>query len=529
MTSKEVIDRDARFQRLFQKMQVPRFVVEARRGNEYTIIEANDLALKYFDLSAEQVINHKIQDFMNHENALHFQQSFEVCTSKNRSVTIQSLPGVPGKIRVYGFYISPISNDEGEFQYLDVIGQLDVADQSILQRERDDAISLLTSIFEVSEVGIIVTDHNGRIVRVNDSFIRIYGWARDELINADLSGLVTPDERIAVKRNHEEFIRAGVRSSGEMKIIRKNGSIANTLYTTATLELSQKRRFQVTTVMDITLRKQMEQSLRLAKDQADIANRAKSTFLANMSHELRTPLNAIIGFSEMMLKKTFGPLGHDKYIEYMGDIHGSAFHLLEIINEVLDMSKIEAGRIELDEGEVDLQEQIKSVTRMMASKTFGSDLSINVEIHKNLPNIRGDKRLIRQILINLVTNAVKFSKPGGSIDITASMIKDGRMQIIIADDGVGIPKDKIQQALQPFGQINDKAENTQIQGTGLGLPLAKAMIELHDGTLRLESDVGKGTSVFLNLPDYRMIARDVPTPYYSSREKGGLAQTTETS
>jgi PAS domain S-box-containing protein len=512
---------------LFQRMAVPRFVVQRKEKSDFIVLDANALALKYFDLSCEQVLGRKILDFMDHDNAMHFQQSFEVCYSRKKSVTVQALPGVPGSVRVYGFYISPIINDKGDIEMLDIIGQLDVADQSILQRERDDAISLMTSIFEVSEIGIIVTDQNGRIVRVNDSFVRIYGWSRDELINADVISLATPDERELARKNHDEFIRTGVRSSGELKIIRKNGSVANALFTTATLELSQKRRYQVTTVMDITLRKQMEESLRLAKEQADTANRAKSAFLANMSHELRTPLNAIIGFSEMMIKETFGALGHAKYKEYLQDVHTSAEHLLEIINEVLDMSKIEAGRIELDESEVDVGELIKTVSRMMASRAFGANVTLNVEIHENFPHLFADKKLLRQILINLVTNAVKFSKSGGSIDIIAYTLDDGRMQITIADQGVGIPKDKIKQALQPFGQVSERPENSEHQGTGLGLPLAKAMIELHDGTIRLESDVGKGTTVFINFPSYRMVARNDPAPYYSSKNEASVARTAD--
>ncbi len=500
-------DTQKEYIKFFEAMPVPRFVVKQSGKAGYSIEAANDLALKYFNLSKDQIIGKRIQDFMDQENALHFQQSFEVCTSKNRSVTIQALPGVPGSVRVYGFYISPILDEGENLLYLDVIGQLDVADQSIVQRERDDAISLLTSIFEVSEVGIAVTDFNGRIVRVNDSFIRTYGWSRDELINADITGLVTPDEREQAKRNHEEYIRSGIRSSGEMKIIRKDGSIANSLFTTATLELSQKRRFQVTTVMDITLRKQMEQSLRMAKDQADTANRAKSVFLANMSHELRTPMNAIIGFSEMMMKETFGELGHEKYKEYIVDVHSSAKHLLEIINEVLDMSKIEAGRIEIDEGEMDLKGLIESVVRMMDSRAFGSDVKLVTDITENLPNLQGDQRLIRQVLINLVTNAVKFSKSGGTVNIMSYMLDDGRLQIKITDEGVGIPKDKINQAMEPFGQVSDGAENSMYQGTGLGLPLAKAMVDLHDGELSLESELEQGTTVFVNFPAYRIIPR----------------------
>ena len=242
-------------------MPIPRFIVEARGGNSYVVSSANDFALRYFDLDADHIIGRDIRDFMGADNSRHFQQSFEVCLARKKSATIQALPGMPGKLRVYGFYISPVINDMHEVEFLDVIGQIDIADQSILQRERDDAISLMTSIFDVSEVGIVVTDHNGLIIRVNESFVRTYGWSRGEIVNGDVADLVPPDERVAVRRNHQEAIRNGRRNSCELKIIRKDGGIANVLFTTATLELSQKRRFQVTTFMDITLRKQMEESL----------------------------------------------------------------------------------------------------------------------------------------------------------------------------------------------------------------------------------------------------------------------------
>ncbi|MFK7839131.1 MAG: ATP-binding protein [Bdellovibrionales bacterium] len=500
-------DNNEHYQKLFREMAIPRFLIRVEKSGAFMFDDANDLALNYLDMKHDQVVGKPLPEVVSNESAMHFEQSFEVCIEKKRSVTIQALPGVPGGIRIYGFYISPLLNEHEEVTHLDVIGHLDVADQSILQRERDDAISLLTSIFEVSEIGIVVSDHNRRIVRVNDSFVRTYGWTRDELINADVVEFITPDERDLAYKNHDEFITKGVRSSGEMKLIRKDGSIANALYTTATIELSQKRRFQVTTVMDITLRKQMEVSLRLAKEQADTANRAKSAFLANMSHELRTPMNAIIGFSEMILKETFGPLGNEKYIEYIGDVHTSAGHLLEIINEVLDMSKIEAGRIELDESEVCMSDLIKSVTRMMDSRIFGRDLVLQQSIDPDLPYIFADQRLLRQVLINLVTNAVKFSNPGGQIYLSAEMLDNKIMQITIKDEGIGIAKDKLKEAMEPFGQVTDKAENTGQQGTGLGLPLAKAMIELHQGSIHLESDIGQGTIVVFRLPPGRIIQK----------------------
>jgi len=288
-----------------------------------------------------------------------------------------------------------------------------------------------------------------------------------------------------------------------VKVLCKNGAIANALYTTVALKLSHGRRFQVTTLVDITKRKQMEFSLRFAKDQADAANHAKSAFLANMSHELRTPLNAIIGFSEMMLNSTFGPLGNKKYEEYLGDVHLSARHLLDIINEVLDMSKIEAGRVELDEQEIDLDGLIDAVIRIVTSREFSTNLKIEQVKNANISKLYADPRLVRQILINLVTNAVKYSARGGVIEVEANENEEGEIQIIVADQGVGIPADRIQEAMEPFGQIHDPTKSVEYQGTGLGLPLAKAMAELHGGQFKLKSQEDVGTTVTIIFPKTR--------------------------
>ncbi len=493
-------------QALFNAMPVPRFLI--RPGEKGFIVEeVNHRTLDYFNCKEDHIVNHTVAHFMDSENARHFEQSFEVCMKQKVPVSIQALPSFPGGLRVYGFWINPLLDHTGQVILLDVMAQPDSSDDSILQRERDDAISLLTSIFDASDIGIIVTDHYRRIIRVNDSFVRTYHWTRDQIIGEDFLFLISPDEQEQAKENHDAYIKGGQRSSGEMKLTKQDGSIANTLFTSATLELSQRRKFQVTTIMDITLRKQMEISLRLAKEQADTANHAKSAFLANMSHELRTPLNAIIGFSEMMMKETFGALGNPKYQEYLGDIHVSARHLLEIINEVLDMSKIEAGKIELDEENMDLTEAIESVLRMMASRAFSGGIKMEAHIPPDLPGLFADSRLIRQILINLISNSVKFSKPGGRIDVIAETGAAGEMMIRVEDTGIGIPRAKIRQALEPFGQIHDSAHAAkEIQGTGLGLPLAKAMVELHGGYLTLDSDTNQGTRVTISFPPGRAVA-----------------------
>jgi len=497
---------------LFNAMPVPRFLIRPDEKGRFVIEEVNQRTLEYFNCKEDLILRHTVSNFMDSENARHFEQSFEVCMKQKVPVSIQALPSFPGGLRVYGFWINPLLDHMGNVILLDVMAQPDSSDDSILQRERDDAISLLTSIFDASDIGIVVTDHNRRIIRVNDSFVRTYHWTRDQIIGEDFLFLLSEDEQELARSNHEFYLKSGQRSSGEMKLIKQDGSTANTLFTSATLELSQRRRFQVTTIMDITLRKQMEISLRISKEQADVANHAKSAFLANMSHELRTPMNAIIGFSEMMMKETFGPLGSPKYQEYLGDIHVSAGHLLEIINEVLDMSKIEAGKIELDEQNMDMGDAIESVTRMMASRAFSGGIKMETHIDPDLPGLFADERLIRQILINLMSNAVKFSRQGGRIDISARMKDESEMQIFVEDTGIGIPKNKIQQALEPFGQIHDSAHAAkQIQGTGLGLPLAKAMVELHGGYLTLESDTDQGTKVMISFPQRRIVARQAVT------------------
>ncbi|HEY8189118.1 MAG TPA: PAS domain-containing sensor histidine kinase, partial [Micavibrio sp.] len=495
---------------LFQAMPVPRFLLEAQDG-AYIMVDANLKALEYFNRSGKDVKGKDLKSILPADAYRHFEQSFEVALVQNKPVTIQTVPDFPGGLRVHAFWINPVM-DRGRVM-LDIFAQPTTVAPSSLQRERDDAISLLTSVFDVSEVGIVVTDRHQRIVRVNDSFLRIYGWNRSDLVGQNFIDLISPEERSTAQKTHDAFISSEIRNSGEMRILRKDRSSANVLFTTAVLELSNGRRFQVTTVMDITMRKQMELSLHLAKEQADSANQAKSTFLANMSHELRTPLNAIIGFSEMMMKETFGPLANDKYTEYLGDIHLSARHLLEIINEVLDMSKIEAGRLELDEDIFDVAQLIQSVSRMMDSRAFSGGLKIKQYVQDELPPLYADPRLVRQILINLVGNAVKYSNPGGTIEMRAVIVEDGSMQMIVTDQGIGIPKERIKDALEPFGQVSQPVETRGIQGTGLGLPLAKAMAELHGGTLELASEVGFGTMVTVELPSQRVVG----SPAYKKR------------
>ncbi|MAZ76176.1 MAG: PAS domain-containing sensor histidine kinase [Micavibrio sp.] len=496
-------DHEINHKALFDQMPVSRFLVK-QKGDSFTVCEANSKALEYLGLDLLNGQSKPIEDCFVKENAALMRESFLACVEKKTPVTISAPRRVEGSPYISGFWVNPIFDDQCNILLLDVIAQPTIADTSIIERERDDALRLLTSIFDASEVGILVSDRKRHIIKINDSFTRIYGWDRHDAMGKDFTQFVTDDEKAIATRNHAHFIQNGERQTGEVKILKKDGEIANAWYATATLTLSEDRRFQVTTLIDMTMHKQMERSLRLAKDQADAANHAKSAFLANMSHELRTPLNAVIGFSEMMIKETFGPLGDPKYAEYLGDIHLSARHLLEIINEVLDMSKIEAGRVDLDEREVDIVALVETVARIATSRIFSSDLSVKVDVRADFPRLYSDPRLLRQILINLVTNAVKYSPNGGVITISGEdRGKDG-LDLIVSDQGMGIPEDRVKEAMEPFGQIHEPTQSTPYQGTGLGLPLAKAMVEMHGGHLNLKSKEGEGTTVSISFPAQRV-------------------------
>jgi two-component system cell cycle sensor histidine kinase PleC len=233
------------------------------------------------------------------------------------------------------------------------------------------------------------------------------------------------------------------------------------------------------------------------KTRAEEASQAKSKFLANMSHELRTPLNAIIGFSEMMGAGMFGPLGPDKYREYCSDIHQSGQYLLDVINDILDMSKIEAGRIRLESEEIALEAFLNDAMRVVATRADDKKLRLVAEIRQGA-RLRADHRLLKQIVLNLLSNSVKFTPRGGRVVVRGRAF-DGKVTIAIADTGIGIPKDALAKLGRPFEQVESQLTKSH-QGSGLGLAIAKSLTELHGGTMRIRSQLGRGTIVLLRLP-----------------------------
>jgi len=251
--------------------------------------------------------------------------------------------------------------------------------------------------------------------------------------------------------------------------------------------------------------KQLSEHLVLALQEAENANRAKSRFLANMSHELRTPLNAIIGFSDMMRSQLMGPIGNPRYLEYTKDIHASGTHLLNIINDILDLARIEAGGATLqDVAECDMEAIIDATLRMMRPIAEKQRVTVRRETGSRSPRLLAAERMVRQILINILSNAIKFTPAEGRVAIVHRMTEAGDYVLRVTDSGVGMTPAQIVVALTPFGQ-NDNHLSNENRGTGLGLPLAKAMMEMHGGALSIDSLPGRGTTVALTFPGERIV------------------------
>lgn len=369
--------------------------------------------------------------------------------------------------------------------------------RSLLMQERlNKAFNSLQMTFENMSEGILLLDHKKRIIQYNKNVLNLIGLTEKQL--AVRANIFDVSKILSERGDHGDGLADGFAwKNSSKKFEYEYQTIEDKIIKIHGKQLPQGG--FVLTLTDITAQKKWESELCLAKDRAEAANASKSSFLANVSHELRTPLNAIIGFSEVMRKEMYGALSHDKYSEYVVHINDSGSHLLNLINNLLDLSKAEAGKFQLSKGKVDLNNLIANIVVHFKYQIEQAGIDLNWRKSEEKCHVWADENALRQICYNLVSNAIKFTPKGGRVDIRVTKADDGNVTICVEDSGIGMEKGAIEVALEPFGQI-ENTFNRKYAGTGLGLPLVTSLSELHGGSFHIESILGQRTRCRVEIP-----------------------------
>jgi PAS domain S-box-containing protein len=380
----------------------------------------------------------------------------------------------------------------------------DITERKRHERELSETSAMLKAVFDNTAQGILMADRHYRVVAFNRKLLELMDAPERYHLGAEYTDFIRHhvEKMTDDPEQRERIIRARVDrlAAGKPYITERAG--ADGRIVELRINPITGGGF-VSTYTDITERKNTEQALRQAMEAAELASRAKSEFLAQMSHELRTPLNAIIGFSEVMMQELFGPLGDEHYKTYANDIHLSGSHLLNLINDILDLAKIEARKFELAEQRFDVREAVGEILRMVKDRAQRSGLLIVRRVARDLPPLTADRRVFSQILLNVISNSLKFTPEGGRISVTAQRNAEGELVVKVADNGVGMSPAEVEVALVPFKQTGSALVSKE-KGTGLGLPLVRSLSELHGGRVEVASAVGAGTTVTVIFPASRL-------------------------
>ena len=513
--------------RLLDPISAPTFMVDVLPSGEFRYAAFNQENEERTGLRHQDALGKQPEDIADAELASRLTRRYRACVEARNVTEYDEELTVDGKRRVWHLSLSPLLDRSGQVRRIlgtasDVTA---LRDQQARLQERETRLS---AFIEGSLQGILIHRHH-RPLFANSAFARIYGYTSPAqvLAETDLTHLVAPEElqestALCQRADGEEDLDHFARVRG----LTRSGA-------TLWLELRAKRidwdgapALQLT-VVDVTERKRYEDELIASKERleqqtaslaslasdletataeaetarkaAEQANRAKNQFLATMSHELRTPLNAILGFSEIIAQETFGPSGVPQYRDYALDINTSGKHLLELINDILDIAKIEAGKLEIQPENLDLKEVLDACRRLCSVKAQEREVTLELDIAPGAHLVYADMRALKQILFNLLSNAVKFSKRGGSVRLAARRLDGESVELSVIDQGIGIADDCLEDVFEPFHQV-DNSYNRETGGTGLGLALVKALTELHSGAVTLDSKLGQGTCVRVVFP-----------------------------
>ncbi|MEM6851175.1 MAG: PAS domain-containing sensor histidine kinase [Pseudomonadota bacterium] len=370
--------------------------------------------------------------------------------------------------------------------------------QATVARQTDMELQAAKARMNALGEAVLEHDSDGRILFASAAIERLIGVSPRGLVGRSLADLAAPDQAAGVL----SAVRDAAKTSGGVQSFLAAHRSGETLWVELSTQPATRpdegtRRF-VSSLRAVDEQRAREEALIRERDAAVQSNLAKSRFLANMSHELRTPLNAVIGFAEMMERETFGPLGSEKYTEYSALIGDSGRHLLELINDILDMSKIEADKQRIETQPVDISAALNAAAELMRLTAERGGVALSVQVADNAPPVLADPRALRQILLNLFSNAIKFTPDGGEILATADPFGDG-VRVKVMDTGVGIAPQALARIGRPFEQAPTDI-STNVRGSGLGLSLVRALARLHGGEMRIVSEPGLGTTVTVDLP-----------------------------
>ncbi|NQV55685.1 MAG: PAS domain S-box protein [Rhodospirillales bacterium] len=494
-----------KFQTIFDSAADPMYIMDVTDGDQGVFVDVNRAACLSLGYSKAELLKLSVPDIEAeltlHQREMNYaglRNGKGVGTLKGRHirkhgstfpVTVRSSLFLAGG-RTYA--VSLIRDETAEFEAIEKIKHTE-------QRFTDAMEHLLA--------GFSWWDADLRFIACNSFFAKIQGEPAKHLHPG-----MKYEDYIRMMADSDTLLNTLDDKQGWIEARLKDNLLASTDHESTTSDghtyfIRKKRLDDGSTIafhFDITERKQAEHDIIEAKEMAELANRTKSEFLANMSHELRTPLNAIIGFSDSIRQRTFGPVANSKYEEYAEDIFKSGGHLLEIINDVLDVSAIESGKLDLQESEADLEDCCSSVMRIVTPRAEEKNVQLSIHHSGILPKLFVDERRLKQVLINLIANAIKFTPADGSVSVIPALMPDGSFQISISDTGIGMDKAGIAISLKPFGQVGE-AVDAETEGTGLGLPLSVALMEMHAGSLTVESQPGAGTNVIISFPAERVI------------------------
>ncbi|WP_420546959.1 ATP-binding protein [Curvivirga sp.] len=482
-----------------------------RLDRNLNFIYVNNSYTENIGFGRDDVLNKPVLEFIAPADRGTFVEDMKNLSPENNSnVRYDHNFDKDGQLVLYQWKNRASFTEDGDLLEIQCIGR-NVMKSLEVERELHQQMLRYDQAVKLSGVGYWVWDTiSNRLDFISKEAAKIFDISQDSALGLtdEIRGKLTfihPDDR---ERYRENFIKALKSQQGyslDVRILTMKGEerhiheLAEPIFDEKTGGLTQ----MLVTIQDVTRQKITEKQLINARIEAETANKAKSDFLANMSHELRTPLNAIIGFSELLNMSGKMGISEHKVEEYAGDIHAAGTHLLSIINDILDVAKIEADQLQFYDEEVDVKQIFKSVTRLLSKQANDAGLVIRSNVENDLPFLRADTTRVKQIVTNLTSNAVKFTDHAGEVMLSASM-QDGDLEIKIEDTGIGIAEIDIPKILGKFGQV-DSTYNRNYDGTGLGLSLVQLLVEAHQAKFDIQSELGVGTTVIVTFPKERVI------------------------